>query len=233
MISKLTSIFKKALPKNAFARGVSVLVGGTVGAQVLMVLASPLLTRLYTPEDFGLLAVYASILSLFTVIASLRYELAIPLPEKDSEAAHVAILSLLIVGLITAISALVILIGGERLAQLINAPDMANYLWLIPVGVLAIGCYQVFNYWAIRTKSFGTIAKTKISQSLATLAVQLSGFKLGVLALMLGQTGGQSVGVMNLARPALKSPHFKGWQWSDLKKVAARYKSFPIFQGNL
>lgn len=229
MISKLTSTLKKALPKNAFARGVSVLVGGTVGAQALMVLASPLLTRLYTPEDFGLLAVYASILSLFTVIASLRYELAIPLPEKDSEAAHVAILSLLIVGLIAAISALMILIGGERLAQLINAPDMANYLWLIPVGVLTIGCYQVFNYWAIRTKSFGTIAKTKISQSLATLAVQLSGFKLGVLALMLGQTGGQSVGVMNLARPALKSPHFKGWQWSDLKKVAARYKSFPIF----
>jgi len=222
-------MIKKLLPKNAFARGVSVLVGGTVGAQALMVLASPLLTRLYTPEDFGLLAVYASILSLFTVIASLRYELAIPLPEKDSEAAHAAILSLLMVGLITAISALMILIGGERLAQLINAPDMANYLWLIPVGVLAIGCYQVFNYWAIRTKSFGTIAKTKISQSLTTLAVQLSGFKLGVLALMLGQTGGQSVGVMNLARPALKSPHFKDWQWSDLKKVAARYKSFPIF----
>lgn len=228
-MSQFKRLVGRTLPKNAFARGVSVLVGGTVGAQALMVLASPLLTRLYTPEDFGLLAVYASILSLFTVIASLRYELAIPLPEKDSEAAHVAILSLLIVGLITAISALVILIGGERLAQLINAPDMANYLWLIPVGVLAIGCYQVFNYWAIRTKSFGTIAKTKISQSLATLAVQLSGFKLGVLALMLGQTGGQSVGVMNLARPALKSPHFKGWQWSDLKKVAARYKSFPIF----
>lgn len=228
-MNQLKALFRGFLPKNAFARGVSVLVGGTVGAQALMVLASPLLTRLYTPEDFGLLAVYASILSLFTVIASLRYELAIPLPEKDSEAAHVAILSLLIVGLITAISALMILIGGERLAQLINAPDMANYLWLIPVGVLTIGCYQVFNYWAIRTKSFGTIAKTKISQSLATLAVQLSGFKLGVLALMLGQTGGQSVGVMNLARPALKSPHFKGWQWSDLKKVAARYKSFPIF----
>ena len=228
-MSQFKRLVGRTLPKNAFARGVSVLVGGTVGAQALMVLASPLLTRLYTPEDFGLLAVYASILSLFTVIASLRYELAIPLPEKDSEAAHAAILSLLIVGLITAISALMILIGGERLAQLINAPDMANYLWLIPVGVLAIGCYQVFNYWAIRTKSFGTIAKTKISQSLATLAVQLSGFKLGVLALMLGQTGGQSVGVMNLARPALKSPHFKGWQWSDLKKVAARYKSFPIF----
>lgn len=228
-MKKIKQTFIRVLPKNAFARGVSVLVGGTVGAQAVMVIASPLLTRLYTPEDFGLLAVYASILSLFTVIASLRYELAIPLPEKDTEAAHVAILSLFLVGLITAISAFVILIGGESLAKLINTPAMVNYLWLIPVGVFAIGCYQVFNYWAIRTKSFGNIAKTKISQSIGTLIVQLSSFKLGVLALMLGQTGGQAVGVMALARPALKSAHFKGWHWSDIKKVARRYKSFPIF----
>jgi O-antigen/teichoic acid export membrane protein len=228
-MKQLKALLRHFIPKNAFARSVSVLVGGTVGAQVLMVLASPLLTRLYTPEDFGLLAVYASILSLFTVIASLRYELAIPLPEKDSEAAHVAILSLLIVGFITVISALIIMIGGDYLAQLINAPNMANYLWLIPIGVLAIGCYQVFNYWAIRTKSFGSIAKTRISQSLVTLVMQLSAFKLGVLALILGQTGNQAVGVMTLARPALKSQNFKGWHWDDLKKVAKRYKSFPIF----
>lgn len=225
----IKSLILRLLPKNAFARGVSVLVGGTVGAQALMVLASPLLTRLYTPEDFGLLAVYASILSLFTVIASLRYELAIPLPEQDSEAAHVTILSLLIVGLVTGISTLVILLGGDFLSQLIGEPDMVNYLWLLPIGVFAIGCYQVFNYWAIRTKSFGVIAKTKLTQSVTTLVVQLSGFKLGVLALMLGQTGGQSVGVMSLARPALKSSHFKAWRWRDLKNVAVRYKSFPIF----
>lgn len=228
-VIKFKQRLSSLLPQKAFARGVSVLVGGTVGAQALMVLASPILTRLYTPEDFGLLAVYASILSLFTVVASLRYELAIPLVEKDSEAAHVAILSLIIVGFITALSALLILINGERLAQLINSPSMVNYLWLIPVGVIAIGCYQIFNYWAMRTKSFGTIARTKVSQSLATLLVQLSGFKLGVLALMIGQTGGQAVGVMTLARSGLKSPHFKCWHWRDLKKVAKRYKRFPIF----
>lgn len=68
-----------------------VLVGGTTGAQLLAVLAAPLLTRLYTPEDFGLLAVYASLLGLIAVIASLRYELAIPLPTDDTEAAAVAV----------------------------------------------------------------------------------------------------------------------------------------------
>ena len=228
-MSVFKQFFRVTIPRNTFARGVSILIGGTVGAQALMVLASPLLTRLYTPEDFGLLAVYASILSLFTVIASLRYELAIPLPENDSEAAHIAILSLIIVGIITIISVLITLIGGDYLAKLINAPTMANYLWLIPVGVFCIGCYQVFNYWAIRTKSFGNIAKTRISQSLATLAMQLFGFRLGVLALILGQAAGQSVGVVSLVRPALKGSHFKDWKLSDLKRVAVRYKSFPIF----
>lgn len=219
----------KILPKNAFARGVSVLVGGTVGSQVLLVLASPLLTRLYTPEDFGLLAVYVSILSLFTVIASLRYELAIPLPEKDEEAAHIAILSLFIVVFVTALSGLLIFLGGDSLSQLLNVPVMTNYLWLMPLGVFVIGCYQVFNYWSIRTKNFGGIAKTKISQSLATLGIQLSAFKLGVLALMFGQTGGQTVGVMTLIQPVLKSPHFRDWSWTNIKKVAVSYRRFPIF----
>lgn len=220
---------KSLLPKNSFARGVSVLVGGTVGAQALMILATPLLTRLYTPEDFGLLAVYASILSFFTVIASLRYELAIPLPEADSEAIHLVILSLLILVLITILSAVVILITGDSLAELINAPQMGSYLWLVPFGVFFIGAYQIFNYWALRTKSFGNITKTTLSQSVANLAIQLSGYKLGVISLMIGQNIGQAVGVLSLARPALKEPGFKNWKWHDIKKIAIRFKDFPIF----
>jgi len=83
LITQTKNQLRRLLPKNAFVRSVSVLVGGTAGAQILLVLAAPLLTRLYTPEDFGLLAVYASLLALIGVISSLRYELAIPLPEDD------------------------------------------------------------------------------------------------------------------------------------------------------
>ena len=59
--------------------------------------AAPILTRLYDPDDFGLLAVYSGILALVLVVASVRYELAIPLPEDEEEAANIAVLSLLIV----------------------------------------------------------------------------------------------------------------------------------------
>ena len=217
------------LPKNDFAKGVGVLVGGTVGAQILMILASPVLTRLYTPEDFGLLAVYASILSLFTVIASLRYELAIPLPENDTEAIHLALLSLVVICFTTILSAFLVFFAGEYIANSVNEPRLANYLWLLPIGIFTIGAYQVFNYWALRKKSFTVIAKTKIWQSLTGLILQLSLFKLNALALILGQVGSQAIGVSSLAKTAIKDPGFRKWKWSDLKKVAIRYKKFPLF----
>ena len=87
MIAQAKTHLRRLLPKNAFARGISLLVGGTAGAQLLTILAAPALTRQYGPEDFGLLAVYASLLALIGVISSLRYELAIPLPVGDAEAA--------------------------------------------------------------------------------------------------------------------------------------------------
>ncbi|MBE0472265.1 MAG: oligosaccharide flippase family protein [Methyloprofundus sp.] len=225
----LLNPIKKLLPQNAFARGVSVLVGGTAGAQALMVLAAPLLTRLYTPEDFGLLAVYSGLLALFTVVASLRYELAIPLPESNTEAANLVVLSLLVVLLMTFISALMVVLAGEKIAHALDTPKLANYFWLLPLGVFLSGVYKVFNYWAVRTKHFGDIARTRISQTLATLAVQLLGYKLGGIALLFGQAGGQGVGSLRLARSAIKHKEFSNWSWTGVGAAARRYKQFPIF----
>lgn len=226
---KLLNPIKKILPQNTFARGVSVLVGGTASAQALMVLAAPLLTRLYTPEDFGLLAVYSGLLALFTVVASLRYELAIPLPETNTEAANIVVLCILVVLLMTGISALMVLLAGEQIAEALDTPKLANFFWLLPLGVLLSGFYNVFNYWAVRTKSFGDIARTRISQTLATVAVQLFGYKLGGNALLFGQAAGQGVGSLRLARSAIKHKVFSSWSWAGVAAAAKRYKQFPIF----
>lgn len=225
----LKRILQKILPNGQFARSVTVLAGGTAGAQLLMILASPVLTRLYTPEDFGVLAVYASVLSLFTVISSMRYELAIPLPESDKEAAHITILSFFIVIFMTIISGVVVIVAGSYVAKLLGTPKLADFFWLLPLGIFLIGTYQVFNYWALRTKNFPTIAKTKVRQTLSTVLIQVAGYKLGGIALVLGQAVGQGAGTITLGRPAIKSPEFRGWKWTDLKIVAKKYRDFPIF----
>lgn len=229
MIFNLKNKFISLLPKNSFAQGVSVLVGGTVSAQAIMVLASPILTRLYSPEDFGLLAVYASILIFFTVIASLRYELAIPITEKDSEALNLVKISIALVFIISFISIFFVYFLGGYLASKVDQPQLKSYLWLLPLGIIAIGFYNIFNYWSLRNRKFKTIAKTKFTQSVVSLLVQFSCFKLGALALILGQIGGQAFGTSSLSKSTISSPEFRKWNVESLKKTVIKYKKFPIF----
>lgn len=194
-----------------------------------MILAAPVLTRLYTPEDFGLLAIFTALLALLTVVASGRYELAIPLPESDQDAANITLIALGIVIGITAVSLVVFLTWPYEIANIMNAPELASYLWLIPLGVFFVGSYQVFNKWAVRSKRFGSIAKTRLYQSIGTLAVQLGGFKFGSPALLFGHAAGQGIGGAGLGIPAFKRSEFKSCTLQDMWQQAKRYRAFPIY----
>jgi O-antigen/teichoic acid export membrane protein len=194
-----------------------------------MVATAPLLTRFYSPEDFGLLAVYVGLVGLVSVVASLRYQLAIPLPESDREAIHVVVLCVLIVVGMTILSGAIVVFAGDAIADMLGTPKLKNYFWLLPLGVLLIGVYQVFNYWAIRIKYYSSIAETRFYQVVTTLAVQLLGFKTGSFALLLGYAGGQGVGSFTLGRSALARPEIRQWTWKDLRSVASQYRQFPIF----
>ena len=216
-------------PKSAFARGVGVLVGGTAGAQALMVLAAPLLTRLYSPEDFGLLAVFTAVLALFGVIAAGRYELAIPLPESDQDAANLTVLGFVLVLLTSAVTFAVFLLWPQPIADALNAPGLAPYLWLIPFGVFFLGCYEVFSKWAIRRKQFPTIARTRIVQALGTLGIQLGAFKFGVPALLGGHAAGQGLGATGLALSALRRPEFRQCSFAGICEQASRHRKFPLY----
>ncbi|UXD87955.1 lipopolysaccharide biosynthesis protein [Thalassolituus hydrocarboniclasticus] len=222
-------MIKKLLPKSTFARAVSVLVGGTAGAQALMILASPLLTRLYNPDDFGVLAVYSGLLALFAVVASLRYEIAIPLPESDIDAANLVMLSLLVVLFMTSISAVIVLAYGKDIALALDTPQLADYFWLLPLGVLLTGFYNIFSFWSVRTKKFGNIATTRISQTIITLAVQIMGHRFGGGVLIFGQVGGLGVASISLGYSSFMQGIFTKCSWSGVICVAKRYRQFPIF----
>lgn len=226
---KFKTQIKKTIPQSQFSRNVGILIGGTAGAQLLMILAAPILTRLYNPEEFGLLAVYVSLLVIFSVIACLRYEFSIPLPVKKKDAAHITVLCFIILLVTTTIITTCVILAKNNITKSIGAPELANYLWLLPVGVFMAGLYNIFNYWAIRTKEFNTIAKTRIRQSITTLSIQLISFKLGPIALLVGHTIGQSIGSLTLAKTALRNPEFNEVSRAGLKKVLIRYRRFPIF----
>jgi O-antigen/teichoic acid export membrane protein len=230
-LKQITSLVSRVLPKNRFARGVSVLVVGTFGAQSIMVLASPVLTRLYSPEDFGLLAVFTALLSTVAVLASLRYELAIPLPDSEEDAAALLVLSLLAVVAVSALSAIPVFLFGNEIARLCNTPALARHLYLVPLGTLFGGTYNVLNYWALRTKAFTPLAKTKVSQSLAAAGIQLGGASLGPVALLVGQVAGTASGSLSLSRHLLPRCRAAVGRvtLSSIVHTARRYKNFPFF----
>lgn len=225
----MNNLLRSLLPDSAFARSVGVLAGGTGAAQLLLILAAPILTRLYTPDDFGLLAVYVALIGLFSVVTSFRYEQAIPLPSSDQDAAHVAALCCLLVVCVTLFASATVMIAGTSIANVLNVPRLAGYFWLLPVSVLMVGIYQVLNQWGVRTRQFTLIARTRVWQAISMLAIQLLAFKAGGFALLAGQAGAHSVGSVALARAALLRPELGGVRWRGILSAAKRYRRFPIF----
>ena len=220
-------------PRGSFARNVGVLAGGAALGQGITLLAAPLLSRLYSPDDFGLLAVYASLLGILSVAANLRYELAIPLPEGDEEAAQVLGLSLAVTVVVSLLAALVVWALGERLLGLIGSPALRPYLWLLPLGVLALGVYQALSYWAMRKRAYARIARTRLAQGASGVVVQLALglLRFGPVGLIVGQVVGQAAGSGSLASLALRDDRaaLRRVGTAGMLAAARRFDRFPKY----
>jgi O-antigen/teichoic acid export membrane protein len=224
VLSKL----KNRFPQRGFVRNVSVLAGGTALGQGIVILASPILTRLYTPEDFGILAVYTAILGIVVVMASLRYELAIPLPKEHSLAANLLVGALALIGIISLLTVMAIWSFGHSIVQLTNTP-LLPYLWLIPIGVALTGSLQVFSYWASRNGQFTLIAYTKSLQGAGLVGVQLLAglFGMGPLGLIAGTIVGGAVGLGMLIRR--RTPIAPDTSNRGVLTALGRYRKFPLY----
>lgn len=234
-MNKIRDYLTSQLPAGSFLRNVATLMTGTVLAQVLTVLASPILTRIYSPDNYGILSLFISIMAVLAIIACWRYELAIVLPEKDEDAVNLLVLSIIValgMGLITLIA---VAFFHAQVAHLLKAPELDTWLWLLPLSLLLAGLFQAFNYWSTRRKQFGRLAVRQITQSTVSVATQITG------GLITKPAAGGLIGGSILGQLAATSQ--LGWQIAreegklirdkcnraDMIKLAARYKNFPLF----
>ncbi|MDY0164873.1 lipopolysaccharide biosynthesis protein, partial [Desulfobotulus sp.] len=174
----------------------------TAAGQLLLIAATPLLTRLYAPDDFGVFGVFWAMISVVAVISSLRYEIAIPLPPRDLNARHLLVLALIINAIVAILAFFTVLLLHDPIVRWTGAPGLATCLWLLPPGLLFVGSYKAFNYWAIRNRDYTRIGKTRILQSCTNVSVQLgAGFMgAGAVGMVSGQLLGQIMGISSLAR---------------------------------
>lgn len=234
IVSRIKSQINKVMPRASFARNVGILAGGTALAQALTVLALPVITRLYSPEDFSVLAVYAALLGMIGVVACLRFEIAIPLPSDDFEAANLMVLGLIFTTVISGLVFLLVAFVPVHIANGLGQPALQAYLWLLPVGVWLSGAFGCVQYWATRRKQFSDIAQTRMTQSVGNVLVQvLLGWltKTGPLGLLLGQVTGRGAGLIKLGKVAWGDMHAhkKSITPETLQNSFRKYSRFPKF----
>ena len=223
---------------SPFATDVLKLVTGTTIAQIIAILASPILTRLYGPEAFGFFALFTSITAIVGVIACMRYELAIMLPRDDGEAVNLLALCFLMVAIISSLTGIGLFFGGSVLLTLLQAPDLAPYLWLVPPFVFVSGVFLALNYWNSRTRLFGRLSIARITQAVTTTGTQLGAGLSGYVS------GGSLIGA-SLAGSIVSTGVLGGQIWRDdralLKRCVSwrgminglkRYKRFPMIDSS-
>lgn len=215
-------------------RGTATLALGSGLGQVIGTAAIPLLTRLYSPEDFGVLAVFTALVAILAPMVTLRYVLALPLPRQDGVAMNLLVLS---AGLMLALSAMVALalwLGGAALLGLVSMQVLAPWWWLIALGVIGTASYEMLTLWATRRRAYKVIAQTNVTQSIAGAVMKIT---LGLaavqpLGLLAGQVVAQAGGIGRLLRGFL--PEFRAsWRHISpirMRRAAGRYRGFPLWR---
>lgn len=228
MIARLTKLASRLLPRNQFARSVSILAGGTATSQLLTIGATPLLSRLYTPADFGLLALFGVVSGIVATAITLRYETAILLPKRDEEAIDVVILSLILALVFGLVVSIVTWVMPEKFKEIIGISSLGNWL---PISILsAIGGALIATTtgWLNRNGAYNKIAKLRIIQTAAAVFVSIV---LGLAGLSSGQIIAQLIGIfVGLILIAFHlSPLLKRTNVNILYQTANLHKAAPKF----
>ncbi len=229
MGARITDIIK-ALHFNELFRNTLTLLTGTGLGQIIPLVASPLLTRLYNPSQFGVYTIFYSIASTLALVATWRYEMAIVLPEEKEHADSLVVLSF-IATLLTTIAAGIVcfLLYVFSHQALTTIQPWINFLPWIPVTILSLGFFQACYYYSIRHNRYKKIAVARILQSSlwVIISILLSWFKIGSIGLVIAFALAQFVSAIYLL--VVSKISTIAINKKNIKQVSVTYKNFPLF----
>ena len=226
-------MLKRLIGDRTNLQNVITLLTGSVLAQVITILVSPVLTRLFSPNDFGVLAAFTAITSFIAFVSSFRYEMAIMLPKSDEDANKLLQLAIRIVFLVSIVSGVLLYFFGYALCIALNVPGLYNYILLMPLAILLTGLYQVLINWNTRFESYKQISVSRLSQSMFTSGtnIGLGLIKFGSISLIIGQLTGTFFSLVVLFYKWKKNAGHKLFSTrnSELVTLAKEYKEFPLY----
>lgn len=216
--------------RSSFFKDSLTLISGLSLAQSIPFLISPILTRLYTPEEFGAYAIYIAITSILSVVATGRYEPAILLPKSERNADHVTALTILITFFFSLISLILVFFLNQEIVVALNVPEISSFLYLIPFSIFFLGLIKTYTYYLNRSKKYKSIAAAKLTQTstLAVSQISLGFFGLTTSGLILGTFIGTVIGWFHLGFIGKLAKFNKtNYSLETIKEMGEKYKNFP------
>jgi lipopolysaccharide exporter len=223
---------KKFLNRSEFLKNSLILISGTTVAQVIPVVLSPVISRLFNSEDFAVFGLFFSIAGVISGIAAGTYEFAIVLPKKDVDAKNLMVLSVYILFFTVILSLLLFILFKTQIAALLNNTHITKWLLLVPLSVFFITFNSIIVFWFNRKKDYGVISLNKIIRNGTTACgnILLGFIKLFKGGLIIGQVIGDFVSTLVLSNRFLRKNNLsEEITKTELKKVASSYKKFPIY----
>ena len=231
MIKKIKKQVHSALFKSEFNSNVFTLMMGSTLAQAIPIAITPILTRLYTPEDFGLLALFIAMISILSSIVNGQYEQAIILPKKEEDAINIAALSLLIAICFSILLLTLVIFLNAQITLLLGNKEISFWLYFVPFVVFINGLFNVLNYLSTRKKLYKDLSKTMIYRSTIGAVAQISIglLKAGATGLITGQILSHLVANIRLMLNVRRE--YKGIKpnLKKIKLVSKRYKDFFLY----
>ena len=219
------------LIKSSGVRNFAKLLSANVVAQVIGLVVYPILTRIYTPEDFGMLNLFLSISGVLTILATAEYYNAIVLPKEESESisvVHVCICLLLLMVGFTGVS----VCFSHEIAMVFKVPKLADYYWMMPILVLVLGGWNILNYWYIRCARYNSVSAYQLSQSMLSAGGKLgfgyAGYLSGgmIYSTVLAPTLSLLISILRSRKLIAK---FATFSWSKTIESARRYTNLPFY----
>jgi lipopolysaccharide exporter len=218
---------------TAFFSNVLKLATGTIITQIIGILLIPLITRLYSPNDFGVFQLFLSISGILISFSCLAYQFAIMLPKEDEDSANLVVLCFTIVTIFSIVSGIIFIILSDWIAQILNTPEISQYFIFLPLIVFLGGAFFALEVWALRKKQFGINAMAQIINSFSN---RVSQFVIGLYStpsptgLIAGSIVSGIASLVVFYRPIKDELHlFKKVNLKNIKRLAISYKRFPIF----
>lgn len=234
MLHKCFSGFWEKLKANTFYRNITIVASGNITARLITIFLTPVITRIYTPADYGVFNVFMSVIGITGALVTLRYSVTIPVARDEKLADNLLKLCFIITIILSLLWLLFVLLFGDYISIHFESEGLVSFLWLIPIVFFGKGVYEALNNWAVRYRDFKLITRTKLSQSVSSSIVKIGLGLLNIrpLGLLIGTIVSETAGVANIFSKLIRTrpQFFKEFSFPAIKSAAIRYKRFPLVQ---